>query len=322
MKIVHWTLKNGSGLSRMGEDLAAEESRRGHESIVLSSYDRSEWEKGMEADIHISHSHVPDPVRAGGKGKWVWIGHGTPEHCFQTSVEEGLGGRYGHADTWMLIQWWMKNADALVTFWPRHQRIWKSLCDKRTIVDCIPMGVDREFWSPGHSAGKYVGSPSVFVADNAHYIKWPLDTFIVWPWVTDVCYDAQLHCIYLPRDQHRWWFPLINRNGAGFKSYVTPNVFDRENLRNAFCSVDYLLQTVRYGDFNKLGLEAASCGCKVISFAGNDYADYWLTEGNQDKMVQELISIFKGEVNPLARREVPDIKDTVDELEKVYGRLL
>lgn len=320
MKIVHWTLLNNSGLDNVAKELSAMEIKLGYDSIVLSSVQRSEWEKGMGADIHVSHSHIPDPVRKAG-GKLVWIGHGTPEHIFQTAVEAGLNGGYGHADCWMLVQWWLQHADALITFWPRHQAIWKSLCDKNTKIHCLPFGINKNFWKSVESRGKYLGNPSVFVAENCHYIKWPLDLAISWPWVTEEFCDAQLHWLYLPRDQHRWWFPLINRNGCAFKSYVTGNKFGHEDLRNVFCSVDYVTNFVRYGDFNSLGVQAKACGAKVISFRGNPYADFWIPEGDQKNMAKILIKIFNGEVEPNKTVEVPDVLDTAKAMIRIYESL-
>ena len=321
MKIVHWTLKNNSGLDNMAKEISAKEAELGYDSKILSSVIRSEWEQGMGADIHISHSHVPDIVRKQG-GKIVWVGHGTPEHCFQSSVEVGLNGGYGHSDTWMLIQWNLQNADALVTFWPRHKAIWESLCDKGKQIFCVPLGINKQYWKKGVSQGKYVGSPSVFTAENCHYIKWPLDLFIAWPWVTDELYDAHLHCIYLPRDQHRWFFPLINRNGASYKAHITGNSFNKEGLKNAFYSVDYVTSLVRYGDHNRLCLEAKACGAKVISYPGNPYADYWIKEGDQRVMAEELITILKGDLAPLAAQEPPDITETAQEMIKIYESIL
>lgn len=321
LSIAHWTLKNGSGMNRVAQEISDAERILGHDSIVLNSFDKTEWPQGEGRQIHISHSHIPDPIRKIG-GKFIWCGHGTPEHCFHTAVEEGLAGHYGHADTWMLIQWWLQHADALVTFWPRHAEIWSSLCDKGRIVDCVPLGVDKTFWIPGQSRGKYLGNPSLFSAENAHYIKWPLDLAVAWSWVTNEFYDAQLHLIYLPRDQHRWWFPLMNRNGSAFKSYISPNTFGREDLRNAFCSVDYVTSFVRYGDFNRLTLEAKACGAKVISWTGNPYADYHIPEGDQRIQAQHLIEIFKGNTEQRKVAEVPDISETAKCMISIYERIL
>lgn len=321
MKIVHWTLKNGSGMNRVAQEISDAEKLLGHNSIVLSSFDRAEWELGMDADIHVSHSHIPDPVRLKG-GKIVWIGHGTPEHCFQTAVEDGLKGGYGHSDCLMLVQWWLQHADALVTFWPRHQKIWQSMVDKGRKVHCVPMGVDTSFWKPITSRGKYLGSPSIFCCENAHYIKWPLDLLIMWGWVTDVLCDAQLHLIYLPKDQHRWWFPLVNRNGSAFKSYITPMAYGKEDLRNAFNSVDYFVSFVRYGDFNRVCLEAKASGCKVISFEGNEYADFWITEGDQRRQADMLIKILKGEIQAEKTASVEGIEETAINMISIYEGIL
>lgn len=320
MKIAHWTLDNGSGLHRVAESMALAEKALGYDSSIIVSTNKSQWDMGVDADVHVSHSHVPDEaIKAG--SKVVWVGHGTPEHCFQISVDEGLRGGYAPSDSWMICQYWLQKADALVTFWPRHQAIWKSLCDKNTEVHCIPMGVDKLFWSPQESRGKFAGEPSLYTAENCHNIKWPLDLLMLWPWVTEEIKKARLHAHYIPRDQHRWWFPLVNRNGAAFKSYISGGVFSHADLRNAFSSVDYYIGLVRYGDFNRICLEAKATGAKLISYRGNPYADYWITEGDQREMAKELIAILKGDCVPRETLEVPDVKQTAEAMIEIYKGL-
>lgn len=319
MRVVHWTLGNGSGLDNVAKDLAAGECLLGLDSQILSSADQNQWELGVGADIHVSHSHVPDICRD--KGKIVWVGHGTPENCFHTSLEESLHAAHSFGDSWMLVQYWLQHADAMVTFWPRHQKIWQSLCDKGREVRCFPLGVNREFWRPQTSLGKWDGSPSLFTAENCHQIKWPWDIFLMWPWVTEEVPAARLHCFYLPRDQHRFWFPLVYRNGSAFKSHISPNVLSHDLLKNAFSSVDYVLNLVRYGDYNRLGLEAKACGAKVISFKGNPYADFWLDEGNQVTQAEQLKAILKGEVEP-RKAELPlGIQETAQMMKELYESL-
>jgi len=320
MRIVHWTLTNGSGMNMVAVDMSEGEKALGHDSVVLSSFNSAEWPKGMGADIHVSHSHVPDPVRKAG-GKLVWVGHGTPEHCFEITSQEMTYKGYAPSDTMALVGWWLQHADAIVTFWPRHAHIWSTMCDKRTIVDCVPLGVNKEFWKP-NSRGKFVGAPSVFSTENCHRIKWPLDLIIMWGWVTDELPNAQLHINYLPRDQHRYWFPLMYRTGASFKSYVSGNSFGKEDLRNAFSSVDYVTSFVQYGDFNRITLEAKACGAKLISWAGNPYADYWILEGNQILQKEQMIKILKGEVQAREVEQVPDILDTAKAMIEIYERVL
>jgi hypothetical protein len=216
----------------------------------------------------------------------------------------------------------MQHSDAIVTFWPRQQALWKSFCDKNTIVDCVPMGVEKDFWKATPSAGKYRGTPSLFTAENAHYVKWPLDLFLIWGWVNEELVDACLHSAYLPTDQHRWWFPLVNRNASHYGSVISSQVLAKEPLRNAFCSTDYFIGLVRYGDFNRLCLEANACGATSISYRGNPYSDYWITEGDQRDMTKELLSILKGEVEPRQKEVVPDILDTAKAMQAIYERIL
>lgn len=311
-------------MHRVCASIVEEEIKRGIDSILVPLDEPDKHGLADDANIHVAHTHLNARALRDKKAKKIWIGHGTPEVCFHGAYEDGMKGSYGHGDGWMLAQYWMQNADAIVTFWPRHQKIWKSLCDKRTIVDCVPLGIDKEFWKPIPSLGKYVGTPSVFTAENCYEIKWPLDLFIAWPWVVEdeKLHEASLHAIYVPHDQHRWWFPLVNRNGCGFSSYITAMHFDHISLRNAFISTDFYIGLVRYGDFNRACLEAKASGAKVISYKGNPYADFWVTEGDQRVIAEELKMILKGEVEPRKTEEIPSIKDTVDGMVKVYERIL
>ena len=325
MKIAHWTLFNNSGMFRVAESFAKAEAMLGMDSWLVNCQDPNGYKEILDADIHVIHTHFPDDVRqqlTKDDPKLVWVAHGTPEYVFQRSVEAGLNRGYGASDSFMLCQYWMQNADAIVTFWPRHQKIWKSLCDKHTIVDCIPMGVDKSFWKPVESAGKYLGSPSVFTAENCDYSKWPLDLFIAWPWVWTEIPTAFLHSIYLPTDQHRWFYPLMNRNGCAFKTISSGLIFDKVTLRNAFCSTDYFIGLVRYGDCNLLCREANASGAKTITYAGNEYSDFWIPEGDQRTIAKKLTAILAGDVSPRKKKPIDDISETVQAMIAIYERIL
>lgn len=324
MKVAHWTAYNKSGMNRVAESISEAERKLGIDSLLVDLSNGAAYAQTIDADIHVAHTHFPDSMRSrlSKPLKLVWVGHGTPEHVFQSSVEEGHSGKYGAGDGWMLIQYWLQYADALVTFWPRHQAIWQSLVDKGRKVHCIPLGVDKDFWRPIPSLGKYAGTPSLFSCENAHYIKWPLDLFIMWPWVYPELPGACLHVAYLPTDVHRWFFPLVNRNGASYASHITARIFSHEELRNIFNSVDYYIGLVKYGDFNRLCLEAKSCGCKTISYAGNEYADFWLPEGDQRVGAHLLKGILKGEIAPRETPGVPSIEETAKGMISIYEEVL
>ena len=319
MKIAHWTEKLGSGMSRVAEEMASIETSLGLESAVYNPFLPVE-EEARQADIHVVHQHLPDEFHHSGAKK-VYVTHGTPEHVFQSSVEAGLNCGYGASDPLMIAQYWLKEADAIATFWPRIQAVWQGLCQKPKTVDLVPMGIDTEFWKPTETRGKYAGDPSLFTAENCHYIKWPLDLMIMWPWVTDKVPMARLHLHYLPRDQHRWWFPWMHQNGMAFKSYISGNSLEWPDLRNAFCSTDYFIGLVRYGDFDRLCLEARASGAKVISWAGNEYAHYWLHEGDQRVQAEELIAILKGEVEPRQAKDVPTKEEMAKAMLSIYERI-
>ena len=69
-------------------------------------------------------------------------------------------------------------------------------------------------------------------------------------------------------------------------------------------------------------LEAKASGCKVISYTGNPYADYWVPEGDQRIIAKKLIKILKGDVKPKATQEVPDISETAAAMLKIYEEIL
>lgn len=312
-------------MHRVCENIVAAERALGIDAVHVDCGVKSaEWDAAMDADVHVVHTHFPQELRkkVAKPLKIAWVAHGTPDHVFQSSVEAGLGASYGHADPFMLMQYWLRNADARVTFWPRHQWIYQRMVDKGTPIHCVPLGVDKAFWSAGVSRGKYEGTPSVFTAENPHYIKWPYDLFNIWPYVFDALDGAKLHACYLPRDMHRWFFPLVNSNGAAYGSHLSPITFPHDELRNVFKSIDFFIGLVRYGDFNQIALQAGAAGATCISYVGNPYADYWIHEGDQRVMADELTAILKGDAPKRKKDPVPDLADTATAMKTIYEGLL
>lgn len=326
MRVAHWAWLNGSGMARVAETMAASERAIGLDSRVVDVRgDPAKWDEVVDFDVHVLHTHIPDVTRRKFKAghKFVYVPHGTPEVVFFDAIDDGTHGSYGHADGWQLMQHWLNEADAIVTFWPRHQWIIRGLCQKRTIVECAPLGVDKSFWKSGCSRGKYAGSPSLFTAENCHRIKAPFDLFVAWPEVwRNVNPEAKLHAIYLPTDQHRWFFPLVNANGCSYASFISRQSFNHEELRNAFCSVDYYVGLVAKGDFNRVCLEANACGTKTISYAGNEFSDFWVPEGDQREIAKALTSILKGDMSPREKTPVPDATETAKAMKEIYERTM
>lgn len=324
MKAVHWSLKNNSGMHRVAESISQAEIALGMDSHNVDCSVRSEeWEASLDADVHVIHTHFPQELRkkVSKPLKIVWVAHGTPDHVIQSSVEAGSGAPYGHADPFMLMQYWLKTADARVTFWPRHAWFYRSMIDKTSTVHCVPLGVDKTFWAGGASRGKYEGTPSLFTAENPHWIKWPVDLYMIWPEIFEQLEGAKLHSVYMPRDMHRWIFPLVNRNGAAYGSHISPITFPHDELRNVFKSIDFYIGLVRYGDFNQIALQANAAGAVTISYAGNEYSDYWMTEGDQRFMARQLLEILKGDAAPRTKAITPDISETAQEFIKIYEGL-
>jgi hypothetical protein len=325
MRVIHWSLKNNSGMHRVAESISLAETSLGMDSKNVDCSVRSdEWDEAMDADIHVVHTHFPQELRKKTRKplKIVWVAHGTPDHVIQSSVEAGSGAPYGHADPLMLMQYWLKNADARVTFWPRHKWFYDTMVDKGAKVHCVPLGVDTEFWKAGASRGKYEGSPSLLTAENPHWIKWPIDLYMIWPEVFEQLDGGKLHSIYMPRDMHRWIFPIVNRNGAAYGAHISPITFPHDELRNVFKSIDFYIGLVRYGDFNQISLQANAGGAVTISYAGNEYSDYWMTEGDQRFMATQLLGILKGDTAPRSKTPAPDISETAAAFKQIYEDIL
>jgi hypothetical protein len=162
----------------------------------------------------------------------------------------------------------------------------------------------------------------VLTAENPHTIKWPYDLYIAWPEIFDAVDGAKLHSIYMPRDMHRWVFPLVNANGCAYGSHISPITFAHEELRNVFKSVDFYCGLVRYGDFNQIALQANAGGARTISYAGNDHSDFWISEGDQRQMAKELTAILLGQVEPRAKTPVADITETTAGFKAIYESVL
>lgn len=324
-KVRHWVMKNSSGMHRVAESLAVAETALGMESACVDVNVEVEWMPAMDADIHVIHTHFPSKMQKQRKkgSRLVWVGHGTPDHVFQSTVEMTEQGNYGHGDGVMLMQHWLKTADAKVTFWARHKWIYdRMLTTGARPTDLVPMGADTAFWAEGATLGKFAGEPSFFTAENPHYFKWPYDLITAWPDVLDVHCDAKLHMVYLPRDMHRAFFPWMNANGSAFGAYVSPGVFDHAWLRNAFKSTDYTIGLVRYGDMNHLSLQANAAGATTISYAGNPHSDYWVTEGDQRALATQLLAIMAGQVEKRDKTPVPDLSTMAAAMRAVYEGIL
>lgn len=324
MRVSHWTIENGSGMHRVAESIKNAEIALGLDSIIANPTDPATWEAAETADVQVIHTHFPNEMatRVTRPLKTVYVAHGTPDHVFQSSVEAGANWSYGFSNSLMMLMHWLKRADARVTFWPRHQWIYQGMVDKGTAVHLVPLGVDTAFWSAGESRGKYQGSPSVFTAENCHLIKWPFDLFTAWPTIAQALPSACLHAIYLPKDLHWWFAPWVYATGAGYNSHISPAMFPHDELRNVFKSVDFVCGLVRNGDFNQLSLQANAAGCKTISYAGNEYADYWIREGDQRGIARDLTAILKGDVPARVKTPVPDIADTALGMKAIYETLV
>lgn len=332
MKVIHWVKPNTSGMHRVAASMARAELTLGVESRCMDPFDPAQtgWAETLDADVHVNHTHLPDQFQGKSFKRQctkphlvVFPVHGTPELVFEMSVREAETNGYNAGTGLAQHQRGMQEADAIMAFVPRHRDLYKLATDKRTIVDLIPMGVDHEFWKNGVSFGHYAGRPAFFNCENAYAFKWAVDFLRVWPWVREELDDAVLHVSNIPVTLQRFVDVLIARTGAIYGTVAGSWSYDQNNLRNIFRQVDFYLSTVRYGDFNRLSMEAGAAGLPVISYPGNDYADYWMQEGDSRFAVRDLIAIGKGEVQPRAdKKPVPTEAEMAHATINVYERLL
>ena len=144
-KVCHWTIENGSGMHRVAASLVEAERALGLDSFLADPSKSDTWEPSYDADVHVCHTHIPSALKksARRKHKIIWVGHGTPEHVVELSVQEAEGGAYGHGDGVQLMLHWLRTADARVTFWDRHKWIYDRFLTKGARpTDCVPLGVD------------------------------------------------------------------------------------------------------------------------------------------------------------------------------------
>jgi hypothetical protein len=316
MKVCHWTQDFRSGMNHVSRALVIAEQKLGIESCLAYPDNKTSWV--LDADINVIHTFRPKFLSK--KTPTVWVGHTSPDYLFSESINIGEKS-YGTGDPWMYLQHNLRVSDARVTFWPRHQKIYESLSDNGTKIHCVSLGVDKRFWKPVGSLGKFSGEPSLFTCESTYSPKWPYDLFVTWPWVVEEFPESHLHSPGLLESTGRWFFPLANRNGCSFSAHISSLLFNHVELRNAYCSIDYMIGLVRYGDHNLVSLEANACGAKTISYIGNPYSDFWITEGDQRQMAKELISILKGEVEPRQKEVVPDIQETAKAMKEIYDGL-
>jgi hypothetical protein len=316
LKIAHWSFFNGSGLTNMAVLMNNAEKKLGSESVICNTSDVNTWAAGRDADIHVVHSHIPDDIIFNEKSKIVAVQHGAPMHVFDESVRQGLTGNYGASDSLAMIGYLMRRANAVVTFWPRHEDIYRRMTSAP--VHCVPMGVDKTFWQPVPKVKLLSGTPAILTAENCHSCKWPLDAIFMWPNIVEKVPTARMHFINIPYDQHRWWLPLSYMTTARYTTYISATKLPSDQLRSFVCASDYYYSPVSYGDFNMMSLEANACGAKIISYRGNVFADYWITEGDQREQADEFLNIIQGKRDPRAVQSVPDIEETAGRMLEIY----
>lgn len=317
-------------MHNVSKDCVQAERALGHDSILFDALNETdEWANALDADVHVEHTFFPVTFKKQAMRKQLmkplkhaYVVHGTPEHVFQGSVEAATNGRYAPPNSFMMLQEGLRTANAVITFWARHKWIFDSMMGNGRQADLVPMGVDVAFWRGGISKGKYQGAPSVYTSENCHYIKWPLDLFLMWPMIYPEVPEAYLHACYLPQDLHKHFMPLVSANGCWYRAHIGPWTYPHESLRDILASVDFYCGLVRYGDLNHMSLQANAAGATTISYTGNPHSDFWVPEGDQRDMAKAMIEILNGRVEKRAKTPVPDLSEQGKAMVAVYERIL
>ncbi len=334
MKIRHWVIQNPSGMHHLAQAVAEGERRLGHDALVLDATDAGPWRdpSHVDADVHCIHSRCPAGFPAfvreqtGREAKIIFYSHGIPEHLIEQSVQEFLVlDKPNPGDFWALTRYWLKEADAFVVFSPRQAVLYNTMLPKGREVDLVPFGVDLAFWqTPDVNVEHLRGKPAVWMSENQNRIKWGLDVFFAWPLVAKAIPDIHLHAHFVPYDLHRFLVGIADANGAAPNhATITPKFWPHETLRRFFRGADFNLATTRYGDNTCLTMQAEAAGLKTISYPGNAYASYWIPEGDQRVMADQLTGIFSGYLPPRGDKlPVPDLRDMAGATLAVYDRVL
>ena len=109
----------------------------------------------------------------------------------------------------------------------------------------------------------------------------------------------------------------MNRNGASYGAHLSALKYVQSELRHVLASVDYYCNLVKYGDFNRIGLEASTAGAKIISYRGNPYADFWINEGDQRMQAEELLGVLRGDTKP--RSDKSEIATHIEMAQAMIG---
>jgi hypothetical protein len=333
MKIRHWVIQNQSGMHHLALAVAEGERRLGHDALVVDAANDDLWgdPAHRDADVYGIHSRIPSAViggirNASGKApRLVFYSHGIPEHLIELSVLDfNAVDKPNPIDLWAMTRYWLKEADAFVVFCPRQQALYNTMLPRERRVDCVPLGVDRAFWSTEpNTIERLRGEPAVWMSENQNRIKWALDVLLAWPSVAAKVPSVYLHAHWIPMDLHRFFVDLANTNGATYHATITPKFYGHETLRMFWAGCDYMLATTRYGDNTCVTMQAEAAGLKTISYPGNEHASYWISEGDQRVMAAQLADIFTGTTPPRADKlPVPDITDMAKATIAVYSRTM
>jgi hypothetical protein len=333
VKIRHWSIMNQSGMHHLAQAVADGERRLGHDALVVDASDDGPWADPtvLDADVHCIHSRwrpgAQQAIRAqtGRDPKLVFYSHGIPEHLIELSVQEFLVKDIPEPqDLWAFTRYWLKEADAFVVFSPRQAVLYNTMLSRGQEVDLVPLGVDLTFWERGpEDAPRLRGTPSVWMSENQHRIKWALDMFFAWPLVARALPTVHLHAHFIPYDVQRFLVDIVNANGAAFNATVTQKFYPHDALRTFWKGCDFMLATTRYGDNTCLTMQAEAAGLKTISYPGNQYASFWVPEGDQRVIADQLTGILMGMIPPREDKlPVPDLTDMAASTLAIYDRIL
>lgn len=306
-----------------------------------------EWAK--RADVHFLHTGIPTAVE--GTRPTFYFAHGLPEYIFYSqmlsevdcdpNVREQRAQRGPFGGPWSLISTlgkaeWMKGA---ITLWKRHapflepyfNRVIQSnhFCDLEKFT---PEGDTVEYLTPADEGGL-----NITFADHWRYNAFK-DPFQLLHGARKFCKDtgSRIHLYAIPKEtgNGKDWHPVVQYNGHPWHSilygvsedlqYVIGDMHTvHEDIASVHRTAD-LLVTPSCDDTRTV-LEAAACGCPVLSRKGTEAASFHVSMEDPyavDEQLRRIHQMFtagnRREESRARARELAErltLKDAVKSIE-------
>jgi glycosyltransferase involved in cell wall biosynthesis len=306
--------------------------------------------KAMEADIYCISSILPTEF-------WnlkptLFIAHGMPEAVMMHemvydgiqgfSLEEkthaldsGKDGKKIHVgsnlsfnkefpfSTYIAYMKNLKTIKGTVTFWKRHQEIWKPF-NRDLICEYVPGGVDLDHYTPLGEKERLPGEFNGIYAEMYRYVKHPLFVYCAMAKVHETNPGLRLYGFGCKEGQIQLWSNILSQ--TGWHNFAPKFGNLHSHIEKIYRGNDFLLSPCP--DSSRVSKEALACGMPVISKC-DEFTDYVMTDDIQNiaDTVEKMINDLKDDtikVRKNARKIAEDnfdINNTAKGMIKIYNNI-